>query len=172
MESSAIQAIYEKLIQDNQRNDLIFDDLLKCLDEGRSPILLVDRVAHAEYFEKRLAHFAKNVIVLRGGMGKKQRDKIRKQMEQVNDREERVIIATAKLIEEGFDDERLDTLFLVHPISWKGNLLQYAGRLHRNHMNKSEVRIYDYVDHFFPMLISMYKKRKLGYRSMGYEGFD
>ncbi|WP_231571229.1 DEAD/DEAH box helicase [Gordoniibacillus kamchatkensis] len=151
---------------------MIFDDLLKALDQGRSPILLTERTAHVEYFENRLKHFAKNVIVLRGGMGKKQREALREQIAGIPDSEERVFIATGKLIGEGFDDARLDTLFLVHPISWKGTLQQYAGRLHRVHHSKQNVQIYDYVDLQVPMLMNMYKKRVRGYQAMGYHGMN
>jgi superfamily II DNA or RNA helicase len=93
---------------------MIFDDLLKSLQEGRSPILLTERTAHVEYFENRLKGFAKNVIILRGGMGKKQREALREQIKSIPDHEERVFIATGKLIGEGFDDSRLDTLFLCY----------------------------------------------------------
>jgi superfamily II DNA or RNA helicase len=165
-----IQDVYQWLVTDEARNTLIFDDLLRCLEEGRSPLLLVERTAHAEYFEQRLRNFAKNVIVLRGGMGKKQRETIREQIANIPDDEERVFIATGKLIGEGFDDARLDTLFLVHPISWTGSLQQYAGRLHRTHVNKKEVKIFDYIDLKVPVLMSMYKKRVKGYRKMGYRG--
>jgi len=167
-----IQDVYQGLVADEARNTMIFDDLLKCLDNGRSPLLLVERTAHADYFEQRLRNFAKNVIVLRGGMGKKQRDAIRAQIASIPNNEERVFIATGKLIGEGFDDARLDTLFLVHPISWSGTLQQYAGRLHRTYVNKKEVKIYDYVDLQVPMLMSMYKKRVKGYRKMGYHGAE
>ncbi|MFS1511704.1 TOTE conflict system archaeo-eukaryotic primase domain-containing protein [Chengkuizengella sp. SCS-71B] len=169
---SSIQDIYKWLIYDESRNNLIFDDILNCLEQGRSPILLVERMAHLEYFQKRLDKFAKNIVVLRGGMSKRQREAIKKQLESIPDSEERVLIATGKLIGEGFDDSRLDTLFLVHPISWRGTLQQYAGRLHRNHNGKNEVLIYDYVDHQVPVLANMYKKRIKGYRSMGYQGME
>jgi hypothetical protein len=172
LSSPGIQDIYKLLVDDEERNSMIFDDLLKALDEGRSPILLTERTAHVEYFENRLRHFAKNVIVLRGGMGKKQREALREQIASISDSEERVFIATGKLIGEGFDDARLDTLFLVHPISWKGTLQQYAGRLHRNHPNKRDVQIYDYVDLQVPMLMAMYKKRVKGYAAMGYHGMS
>jgi superfamily II DNA or RNA helicase len=167
-----IQDIYQQLVLDEQRNTMIFDDLLKSLEEGRSPILLAERTAHVEYFEKRLEGFAKNVIVLRGGMGKKQRETLREQIQSIPDHEERVFIATGKLVGEGFDDSRLDSLFLVHPISWRGTLQQYVGRLHRTHQNKKEVRVYDYVDIQVPMLMSMYKKRIKGYKTMGYSGMS
>jgi superfamily II DNA or RNA helicase len=170
--SPSIQTIYQLLVEDEKRNELIFDDLLKCLDQGRSPIILAERTAHVEYFEKKLEKFAKNVIVLRGGMGKKQREELRQRIASIPDTEERVFIATGKLIGEGFDDARLDTLFLVHPISWKGSLQQYAGRLHRSHANKQDVQIYDYIDIQVPLLMSMYRKRVKGYRSMGYSGME
>ncbi|MEW9701967.1 DEAD/DEAH box helicase family protein [Paenibacillus sp. SI8] len=172
MASPSIQTIYQLLVEDEKRNELIFDDLLKCLEQGRSPILLAERTAHVEYFEKKLEKFAKNVIVLRGGMGKKQREELRQRIASIPDTEERVFIATGKLIGEGFDDARLDTLFLVHPISWKGSLQQYAGRLHRSHANKKDVQIYDYVDIQVPLLMSMYRKRVKGYRTMGYSGME
>jgi len=167
-----IQDVYQSLVMDEARNTMIFDDLLTCLEEGRSPLLLVERTVHAEYFEQRLRNFAKNVIVLRGGMGKKQREAIRERIANIPNDEERVFIATGKLIGEGFDDSRLDTLFLVHPISWTGTLQQYAGRLHRSHTNKKEVKIYDYIDLKVPVLMSMYKKRVKGYRKMGYRGAE
>lgn len=172
MPNLTIQTIYQLLVEDEKRNEFIFDDLLKCLDQGRSPILLAERTAHVEYFEKKLEKFAKNVIVLRGGMGKKQREILRQRIASIPDTEERVFIATGKLIGEGFDDARLDTLFLVHPISWKGSLQQYSGRLHRSHANKQDVQIYDYVDIQVPLLMSMYKKRVKGYRAMGYSGME
>ncbi|WP_379145881.1 DEAD/DEAH box helicase family protein [Paenibacillus sp. sgz500992] len=169
---SGIQDIYQQLVDNEERNTLIFDDLLTCLDEGRSPLLLVERTAHAEYFAERLQSFAKNVIMLKGRMGKKQREALRAQIASIPDDQERVVIATGKLIGEGFDDARLDTLFLVHPISWSGTLQQYAGRLHRSHVNKEEVKIYDYIDLQVPMLMAMFKKRVKGYRKMGYKGAE
>ncbi|WP_424955031.1 DEAD/DEAH box helicase [Effusibacillus lacus] len=154
---------------DENRNTLIFDDLLKALDEGRSPLLLTERTAHVEYFANRLKGFAKKVIVLRGGMGNKQRQQVADKLLSIPEGEERVLIATGRFIGEGFDDPRLDPLFLVIPISWKGTLQQYAGRLHRLHSNKRVVRIYDYVDPHIPVLKRMYEKRLQGYRDMGYQ---
>ncbi|MCK5194668.1 MAG: hypothetical protein KAQ71_12720, partial [Desulfobulbaceae bacterium] len=105
---------------------------------------------------------------LRGGMGKKQRAEIAKRLEEIKAGEERVLIATGRYIGEGFDDPRLDTLFLVLPISWRGTLQQYAGRLHRVYDGKKEVRIYDYVDKKIPMLARMYERRLKGYKAIGY----
>lgn len=160
-----IQQLYAQLAQDQGRNDLIFDDLLKALDEGRSPILLTDRIAHLEYFHERLRGFAKNIIVLRGGMGKKQRQD---HLRSIPVDAERVILATGRYVGEGFDDARLDTLLLAMPIAWKGTLQQYAGRLHRLYEPKQEVQIYDYTDKNVPVLARMYQKRLKGYQAMGY----
>ncbi|MDP2168677.1 MAG: hypothetical protein Q8J64_10145 [Thermodesulfovibrionales bacterium] len=124
----------------------IFRGTLKTLEEGRNPLLLTERTEHLEEFSGRLKGFAKNVIVLKGGMGKKKLKMLMEQMASIPDGEERVIIATGRYIGEGFDDARLDTLFLAMPISWRGPLQQYAGRLHRLHDNKKVVQIYDYVD--------------------------
>ncbi|WP_240689069.1 hypothetical protein [Ammoniphilus sp. YIM 78166] len=106
-ESSSIQDIYAALINDEQRNDLIFDDVLLALEQKRFPILLTERTAHVDYFAVRLKPFAKNVLVLRGGMGKKQLDQVLKQLKELPDDAERVIIATGRFIGEGFDDPRL-----------------------------------------------------------------
>jgi superfamily II DNA or RNA helicase len=167
--SRLIQDIFPVIIEHEKRNNMIFDDLLQALDKGRTPLLLTERTAHLEYFQNKIQGFAKNIIVLRGGMGKKQRQEIQEKIDSIPDDEERVFLATGKYIGEGFDDTRLDTLFLVMPISWKGKLQQYAGRLHRTHPNKKSVMIYDYIDHHVPALNKMYEKRKKGYEAMGYE---
>jgi superfamily II DNA or RNA helicase len=164
-----IQEIYGLLAEDEPRNDLIFDDLLQALKAGRSPVLLTERTSHVEYFSERLKGFAKNVIVLRGGMGKKHRKALADQIANIPEREERVLIATGRYIGEGFDDPRLDTLFLAMPISWKGTLQQYVGRLHRLHHNKKEVQVYDYVDSEVATLKRMYQRRITGYNALGYQ---
>ena len=166
---SGIQEIYSKLANDRSRNEMILDDVIGALEEGRSPILLTERRDHLDYFVCQLGGVARNLVVLRGGMGVKQRGKAREQLKDIPDNEERLILATGRFIGEGFDDARLDTLFLAMPISWKGTLLQYAGRLHRRHPFKSDVRIYDYVDADVPMLAKMYQRRLKGYRAMGYD---
>ena len=165
----SIQKIYSALMVDEARNKLILDDILKSLEEGRSPILLTERREHLEYFSSQLTKVVKNVITLRGGMGVKQRRAIAEQLASISESEKRVLLATGRYIGEGFDDARLDTLFLALPVSWKGTLVQYAGRLHRLHAGKTDVRIYDYVDRNIPMLVKMFQKRLRGYRAMGYE---
>lgn len=164
----AIQEIYGSIVQDQKRNDMIFDDLLKALVAKRSPLVLTERTEHLDYLEERLKGFAKNVIVLRGGMGKKHRLELQEKMASLPDSEERVILATGRYIGEGFDDSRLDTLFLVIPISWKGTLQQYVGRLHRSHHGKNLLQVYDYVDQEVAMLRKMFERRLRGYKAIGY----
>jgi superfamily II DNA or RNA helicase len=164
-----IQEIYSAMLFDEARNDLIFDDLLSALEAGRSPLLLTERTEHLELLAGKLKNFARNMIIMKGGMGKKQRTAVNEQMKAIPDREERLILATGRYIGEGFDDARLDTLFLVMPISWRGTLQQYVGRLHRLHDNKRVVQVYDYVDKKVPMLMRMYNKRLIGYKALGYK---
>ena len=165
----AIQQLYGLLARDVARNDMIFDDILTALEAGRSPVVITERKDHLQAIAERLAKFAKNVIVLKGGMGAKQRRQTAAALASVPDDEERVIVATGRYLGEGFDDARLDTLFLTMPISWRGTLAQYAGRLHRLHAAKREVVIHDYVDAHEPQLVKMASRREAGYRSLGYD---
>jgi superfamily II DNA or RNA helicase len=164
-----IQDLYRALVADESRNQLIVNDVLNALEEGRSPILLTERRDHLEYFEAQLRPAARNLVVLRGGMGAKQRREVTERIAAIPPNEERLVLATGRYIGEGFDDARLDTLFLTLPVSWKGTLVQYAGRLHRSHEGKREVRIFDYADREVPMLARMFEKRLRGYRAIGYE---
>ena len=134
----------------------------------RSPILLTERKDHLEFFAERLRGFVRHLIVLQGGMTDKERRTRGEQLDAVLEKEERLVLATGRYIGEGFDDARLDTLFLALPISWKGTLVQYTGRLHRPHPTKTEVRNYDYVDRGVPMLLKMFEKRQRAYRAIGY----
>jgi superfamily II DNA or RNA helicase len=167
-EKPAIQELYAKLAQDPVRNDLIFDDILSALEAGRSPVVITERKDHLDALAARLSKFAKNVIVLRGGMTARQSRTATDALAAIPDDEERVLVATGRYLGEGFDDARLDTLFLTMPISWRGILTQYAGRLHRRHAAKRDVVVYDYVDENEPMLAKMAAKREGGYRSLGY----
>ena len=141
-----IQDLYRALVSDGPRNQLIVNDVLNALEEGRSPILLTERKDHLEYFEAQLRPAARNLVVLQGGMVIKQRRNTAERIAAIPSSAERLVLATGRYIGEGFDDGRLDTLFLALPVSWKGTLVQYAGRLHRLHEGKREVRIFDYVD--------------------------
>jgi superfamily II DNA or RNA helicase len=163
-----IQDIYAALVDDGRRNELIAADVVRALELGRSPLLLTGRTEHLKYFATKLAAVAKHVFVLKGGMGKKQRRSTAAGLASVPEHEPRVILATGSYIGEGFDDARLDTLFLAMPISWKGTLQQYVGRLHRLHDNKRVVQVYDYVDNGVTMLARMYERRLKGYSAIGY----
>jgi superfamily II DNA or RNA helicase len=163
-----IQRLYAALAANETRNAMIFDDVLKTLEERRSPVILTERKDHALELAEKLSRFARNVIVLIGGMGTRQRRSTMQRLEGIAPTDERVLIATGRYIGEGFDDARLDTLFLTMPIAWKGTLAQYVGRLHRSHPTKRDVIVYDYVDEAVPVLKRMSEKRLGGYKSLGY----
>jgi len=167
-----IQALYSLLVNDEDRNQQIIDDVLQTLEEGRSPILLTERKAHLEYLHQRLKGFVRHIVVLKGGRSVKDQQKTHEELASIPKDEERLLLATGRYIGEGFDDARLDTLFLSLPISWKGTLVQYAGRIHRTHPGKHEVRIVDYVDSKVPVLARMFERRLRGYRAMGYRKKD
>jgi superfamily II DNA or RNA helicase len=167
-ERPPIQSLYAALAANDARNALIFDDVLKSLEERRSPLILTERKDHAQHLAEKLSRFARNVIVLTGGMGAKQQQAAMHRLDDVPAVDERVLVATGRYIGEGFDDARLDTLFLAMPIAWKGTLAQYVGRLHRSFPTKREVIVYDYVDQAVPVLKRMSDKRVRGYKSFGY----
>jgi superfamily II DNA or RNA helicase/very-short-patch-repair endonuclease len=160
--------LYAALIADQDRNRLIADDVTQAVREGRSPVVLTERIAHLEELAARLSTTVRHLIVLRGGMGRKPLQQARAQLVSIPENEERVVLATGGYVGEGFDDARLDTLFLTLPVSWRGTIAQYAGRLHRLHDNKREVRIYDYADLNTPMLARMFDRRCRGYEALGY----
>ena len=128
---------------------------------------MTERTEHLELLREALDPNIKNCFVLHGRMAKKQRAVIFAELAALDDSTPRVFLATGRLIGEGFDHPPLDTLVLAMPISWKGTLQQYAGRLHREHADKKDVRIYDYVDDQL-QLARMWDKRQRGYRAMGY----
>ena len=167
-----IQDVYADLVSNESRNDMIAGDLVRAVEAGRSPLLLTGRTEHLSVFASKLSGLVKNVFVLKGGLGRKQRKAIAEQLAAVGETEQRVILATGSYIGEGFDDARLDTLFLATPISWRGTLQQYVGRLHRLHDNKRVVEVYDYVDGNVRMLVRMYERRLKGYSDMGYKILD
>src|SRR6185436_5823903 len=136
--------------------------------DGRSPLILTERNEHLDRFESVLSARVPHVVVLRGGMGKKQRRSEAERLAAIPPEEGRVIVATGKYIGEGFDEPRLDTLFLTLPISWRGTIAQYVGRLHRLHDGKKDVRVYDYADLNVPVLARMFDRRCKGYEAVGY----
>ena len=163
-----IQPLYAALAIDEDRNRLILADVVSALAEGRTPILLTERKDHLEYFAHSLRRDARHLVVLRGGMTPTERRDAFATLAAIPDSEPRLVLATGRHIGEGFDDARLDPLFLATPVSWKGTLVQYTGRLHRLDPGKTEVRIYDYLDRDIPMLHRMFEKRLRGYRAIGY----
>jgi superfamily II DNA or RNA helicase len=166
---TAIHEIYKALLQSDERNQFIVADVMNAIKNNRFPVILTERKEHLETLKSLLDNKFQNLIVMKGGMGKKQRQAALNALESLPDDAEKAVLATGRYLGEGFDDERLDTLFLTLPISWRGTLNQYAGRLHRIHDSKKEVVIYDYVDLDVPVLSRMYDRRIKGYRSIGYE---
>jgi len=166
-ESLMIHELYAALIVDEKRNQMIVEDIVRAVNEGRIPVVLTERLEHLEKLSSLLSSRVENIFIMKGGMGKKQRKTLEDKMKAVD--AERVILATGRYLGEGFDDSRLDTLFLTLPVSWKGTLSQYAGRLHRLHDMKTEVIIYDYADMNVSMLVKMYRRRISGYKVIGYE---
>ena len=161
--------LYEELIADEERNQLICHDLIQTLREGRSPLVLTERNEHLDSLAKQLAREVRHLVVLRGGMRKKELDAISARLAAIPADEARVILATGRYVGEGFDDARLDTLFLTLPVSWHGTIAQYVGRLHRLYDGKREVRVYDYADLNVPMLARMFDRRGRGYEAIGYK---
>lgn len=162
------QALYDGLISCSPRNELIVQDVIASVQQGRSPIVLTQRTEHLESLQALLEPAIKHLLVLRGGMGRKELKVLLARLASIPANEERVLLATGHYLGEGFDDARLDTLFLTLPVSWRGTIAQYAGRLHRLHEAKKEVRIYDYADLNVPMLARMFDKRCKGYEAIGY----
>ncbi|PYT72552.1 MAG: restriction endonuclease subunit R [Acidobacteria bacterium] len=161
--------LYEELIADEDRNRLICQDVIHALREGRSPLVLTERNEHLDSLTKQLTAEVQNLIVLRGGMHKKELDAIQERLAAIPREEARLLLATGRYVGEGFDDARLDTLFLTLPVSWHGTITQYVGRLHRLFDNKREVRVYDYADLNVPMLARMFDRRCRRYESIGYK---
>src|SRR5213594_622963 len=162
------QSLYQFLVEDDTRNRVICEEIAQVVSGGRSPLVLTERNEHLDRFESALSASVPHVVVLRGGMGKKQRRAAAERLATIPLDEGRVILATGKYIGEGFDDPRLDTLFLTLPVSWRGTIAQYVGRLHRLYDGKREVRVYDYADLDVPMLARMFDRRCRGYEAVGY----
>ncbi|MEX2138024.1 MAG: DEAD/DEAH box helicase family protein [Pirellulales bacterium] len=162
------QELYSELIADQGRNQLVCDDVLQAVGEGRSPLVLTERNEHLDALSERLSTSVHNLVVLRGGMSRRDIGTVAVRLAAIPEHEPRVLLATGRYIGEGFDDPRLDTLFLTLPISWRGTISQYVGRLHRLHHRKREVRVYDYADLNVPMLARMFDRRCRGYEAAGY----
>ncbi|MDB5390379.1 MAG: UvsW helicase [Planctomycetaceae bacterium] len=163
------QDLYSQLICDAARNQLICNEVLQSVRDGRSPLVLTERNEHLDRLAARLSANVQHLIVLRGGMSRTELKHATSRLMEIPPNENRVVLATGKFVGEGFDDPRLDTLFLTLPVSWQGTIAQYVGRLHRLHHGKREVRVYDYADLNVPMLSRMFDRRCRGYEAIGYQ---
>ncbi|MEW6536699.1 MAG: DEAD/DEAH box helicase family protein [Candidatus Auribacterota bacterium] len=168
-EKLTISELYAALTDSIPRNAMILEDVMEAIEARRFPVLLTERREHLENLAKMLEGRIDNLIIFKGGMGKKQLTASQQKLDSVPEHKSNLILATGRYLGEGFDHPRLDTLFLTLPVSWKGTIAQYAGRLHRDHHSKSEVIIYDYVDLNVPMLAKMHHRRLSGYKAIGYE---
>lgn len=164
-----IQDLYAEIAVNELRNEQIIADVVKCHGNGRNCLILTERTAHVELLAQELRKKIQDVIFLTGGMGIRETRDTMQKIADIPPDKPLTLVATGKYIGEGFDEPRLDTLFLAMPISWKGTLKQYAGRLHRLFQHKNEVQIYDYVDIHVRMLEKMYHKRLNGYAAIGYQ---
>ena len=163
------QDLYEELTHDTYRNQMICNDVVHAVKQGRSPLILTERNEHLDLLYQQLVSQVQHLIVLKGGLSAKDMKQAVSQLASIPPNEERVILATGRFVGEGFDDARLDTLFMTLPISWKGTIAQYVGRLHRLHDLKKEVHVYDYTDFAVPMLDRMFQRRSTAYESVGYK---
>lgn len=165
---AGIQEIFGLLSKDQSRNIHICRDVVDAYRDGRKIIVLTERKEHLEILHALLEPLAPLLFVLHGKMSRKQRSVVIEQLEALPEGEPRILLATGKLVGEGFDHASLDTLVLAMPISWKGTLQQYAGRLNRICASKRDLRIYDYIERSEPRLARMWAKRERGYKAMGY----
>lgn len=168
-DKQSITTLYQLLSKDEIRNTLIVEDVCKAVEAGRTPIILTNRTAHVTMLAEKLRDKVKNVVTLTGTGNAKEKLETLQHLHEISREEPLAIVATGKYVGEGFDYPRLDTLFLALPISWKGLVAQYAGRLHRENEGKKDVRIYDYIDIHEPVCDNMYRKRLKGYASIGYK---
>ena len=168
-EKIQISEILNDMCHNVFRNSLIIEDINKCILEGRIPIVLTERIEHLNILKEQLEKLNVPVVIYKGNMGKKKTKEIQETIKKADESNEpRIILATSSSIGEGFDDSRLDTLFLTMPVSWKGRIIQYVGRLHRDHEDKDKVIVYDYLDNM-KVLEKMYNRRLKGYKIAGYE---
>lgn len=168
-DKQSFPAIQKSLAADEVRNSLIVDDIRKAVESGRTPIVLTGIKQHVNLLAEKLKPYAKNVIQLTGAGTAKEKREALQRLQEIPADEPLVIVATGQYVGEGFDYPRLDTLFLALPISWKGRLEQYAGRLHRENDGKKDVRIYDYIDIHEPVCDNMYHNRLRAYAAIGYQ---
>ena len=166
---AGIQDVFRHLANDRARTEAIADEVRDALGQGRKVLVLTERTEHLDAIKAALDGLKPAPFVLHGRMSRKQRAALVADLDALPPDAPRVLLSTGKLVGEGFDHPPLDTLVLAMPVSWKGTLQQYAGRLHREHASKTDVRIIDFVDAGHPALLRMWDKRQRGYRAMGYK---
>ena len=165
---SGIQDVFRYLVNDENRTKLIASEIIDSFKQGRKVLVLTERTDHLDSIFSLIHTSVPALFVLHGRIPKKQRAATIAELDSMASNAPRVVIATGKLVGEGFDHPPLDTLIMTMPVSWKGTLQQYAGRLHRECAEKTSVRIIDFLDVDHPALLRMWEKRKRGYLSMGY----
>ena len=165
---AGIQDVFRHLANDQKRTDAIAAEVSGAFRQGRKVLVLTERTEHLDAIKASLDNQVPAPLVLHGRMSKKQRAAVIAELDSLPADAPRILLASGKLVGEGFDHPPLDTLVLAMPVSWKGTLQQYAGRLHREHAGKVDVRIIDFVDTGHPALLRMWVKRQRGYRAMGY----
>jgi len=167
-EGSNIYDLWPGLISNIQRNEMIVKDIIASVENGRFPIILTERKEHIQILEEMLSNHIRHLAVVHGGVRVKKRKEVLEALRNCSEDVPKALLATGSYIGEGFDEPRLDTLFIAMPVSFKGKMVQYAGRLNRQHYGKNNVCIYDYVDDKVSVLERMYQKRLKSYKAMGY----
>lgn len=165
---AGIQDVFRHIANDVVRIQAIANEVASAFEQGHKVLVLTERTDHLGAIEAMLADRVSTLFTLHGRMSRKQRAALVSELDALPPGAPRVLLSTGKLIGEGFDHAPLDTLVLAMPISWKGTLQQYAGRLHREHADKTRVRVIDFVDAGHPALLRMWDKRRRGYQAMGY----
>ena len=168
-EKLTINDAYKLAAESQIRNEQILSDVTKCIEAGRSPLILTKFKKHALYLYEQLQGSADHVVLLHGGRSTKERAAVHDQLKRVKAADTCILVAIGKYIGEGFNFPRLDTMMIAMPIAWEGNVEQYAGRLHRDYESKKDVVIYDYIDSHIRVLERMYHKRLKAYKRIGYQ---
>ncbi|HFO6802349.1 TPA: DEAD/DEAH box helicase family protein [Escherichia coli] len=163
-----IQDIFREIALDHDRTVAIAEEAMKAFGQGRKVLVLTERTDHLDDIASVMNTLKLSPFVLHSRLSKKKRTMLISGLNALPPDSPRILLSTGRLIGEGFDHPPLDTLILAMPVSWKGTLQQYAGRLHREHTGKSDVRIIDFVDTAYPVLLRMWDKRQRGYKAMGY----
>ena len=163
-----IHELFRLLVKDEERAALICDDVADALADGRRCLVLSQWKEHCALLADGLRSRGVAPIVLEGSLGKRAGAALLDQIESTPFEEPLVVVATGQYLGEGFDCPQLDTLFLAFPVSFKGRLVQYTGRLLRAHENKTRVRVYDYADVRVPVLRAMHARRLATYKTLGF----